>query len=581
MKQIERTFLEIMKRFFEPVQLRKIMYVKYIFVAFISWINWIIHIFFLERVTFYLQNSDISWFNNVLKYYITFIIAYETINYSIKKWWWVETIPFWTYDMYKKYLNKYLILDNNKIETIWTWKLIWICQIWVRQWVEILGRFIEQGIPLLITLIFTIYMIIKVDLIYSFAFLFLLILFFITSVYFNYKLRPFRKKRYEFRNIRLKSVVKILMNKQEIMQSDKINKETDKIYDVCVGLSELNKDMWRNRQFLKRTAPFWMSLILVFTFWYLWNKVLVWEISLNVIVWLTWIFIIMQRAISDFVSFYVQVTKDFVDVEKLWDFFDSTPRMKWYNTGENFEYKKWKIEIENLNYEYVKNNPIFKNFNLKLKGWKVTALVGNSWSWKSTLVKLIAGYIKSNSWDIIVDGQKLNKVKLKSYYKNIWYLTQEPSVFDGTILDNLTYAVNRKLKQWELEKVLKQAKCEFVYDLSDWVETEIWERWIRLSWWQRQRLAIAKIFLKNPKIIILDEPTSALDSFSEEQITSAMHNLFKDRTVIIIAHRLQTVKDADDIILLENWEIKERWNHKKLVELDGQYKKMLDLQSGF
>jgi ABC-type multidrug transport system fused ATPase/permease subunit len=109
--------------------------------------------------------------------------------------------------------------------------------------VEILGRFIEQGIPLLITLIFTIYMIIKVDLIYSFAFLFLLILFFITSVYFNYKLRPFRKKRYEFRNIRLKSVVKILMNKQEIMQSDKINKETDKIYDVCVGLSELNKDM--------------------------------------------------------------------------------------------------------------------------------------------------------------------------------------------------------------------------------------------------------------------------------------------------------------------------------------------------
>ncbi len=608
MKQVERTFFEIMKRFLEPVKLRKIMYIKYIFVACIWWINWIIHVFFLERIIFYLQNSDVSWFNNILKYYIIFIIIYEIINYSIKKWWWVETIPFWSYDMYKKYLNKYLILDNNKIETIWNGKLIWIFQSWVSKWLELLSSFIEQWITLLITLIFTIYMILKVDFIYSFIFLLLLILFFIISIYFNSRMIPWRKMRYEYRNSRLKSIVKILMNKQEIMQSDKIDKETNNIYEICNNLSEINKKMWKDRQFLKRTAPLWMSIIIITIFWYLWNQVLLWEISLSVIVWLTWILIIMQRSISDFISFYVRITKDFVDIEKLWDFFDTTPQMKWYNTWKKFEYKKWKIEIENLTYWYTKNKPVFEDFDLKLKWGKVTAFVGNSWSWKSTLVKLIAGYIRADSGDIIIDDQKISKISLKSYYKNIWYLTQDPSVFDWTILDNLMYGVNlekgwtnnnspvipfhkgdegiinqdsRDVWQKHLKKIIKQSKCEFIYDLEKWLDTEIWERWVRLSWGQKQRLAIAKIFLKDPKIIILDEPTSALDSFSEEQITYAMHNLFKKRTVIIIAHRLQTVKDADDIILFENWKIKERWDHKELIKLKWDYNKMLELQSGF
>ncbi len=299
----------------------------------------------------------------------------------------------------------------------------------------------------------------------------------------------------------------------------------------------------------------------------------------------------MKWAIDKWIDFFKNFTKDFIDIEKMWGFFDNTPEMKWYDTWKDFEYKNWKIEIENLTYWYSENKPVFENFDLKLKWWKITAFVGNSWSWKSTLVKLIAWYIRADSWNIIVDDQKINNIKLKSYYKNIWYLTQEPSVFDWSILDNLMYWVNleknvgnenfHSLQEDRIKKIIKQSKCEFIYDLEDWINTEIWERWVRLSWGQKQRLAIAKIFLKDPQIIILDEPTSALDSFSEEQITYAMHNLFKWRTVIIIAHRLQTVKDADDIILFENGDIKERGTHKELVKLKGQYNKMLELQSGF
>jgi len=134
---------------------------------------------------------------------------------------------------------------------------------------------------------------------------------------------------------------------------------------------------------------------------------------------------------------------------------------------------------------------------------------------------------------------------------------------------------------------LSMAKCDFVYDLPHWINTEIWERWVRLSWGQKQRLAIAKIFLKDPKIIILDEPTSALDSFSEEAITEAMHNLYAWRTVLIIAHRLQTVKEADEIVVLnynekaQSSEVIEHWTHDELVSKEWFYAKMLEVQTGF
>ena len=233
-----------------------------------------------------------------------------------------------------------------------------------------------------------------------------------------------------------------------------------------------------------------------------------------------------------------------------------------------------------------------------------------SWSWKSTFVKLLAWYLRPLLGTIAIDNQDLDRVKLKSFWHHIWYLTQEPSIFDGTIYDNLVYSyrksyASKKTEQSvlgfldmhskknmpddiadRLKQAITLAKCEFVYDLPKWLDTEIWERGVRLSWWQRQRLAIAKIFLKDPEIIILDEPTSALDSFHEEEITQAMHNLFAWRTVLIIAHRLQTVKNADEIIVLwqnDDWfaTVIERWTHTELIAKQWYYFSMLELQTGF
>jgi ATP-binding cassette subfamily B protein AbcA/BmrA len=197
-------------------------------------------------------------------------------------------------------------------------------------------------------------------------------------------------------------------------------------------------------------------------------------------------------------------------------------------------------------------------------------------------MKLIAGYLHPVRGSISVLGNMLSETALKTYYPHIGYLTQDPSVFDATIRENLISALPslqrgvpegrgdfvsakteqnpqplrdssfaKELTEQKLISALRLAHCDFVFDLEHGLDTEIGERGVRLSGGQKQRLAIAKIFLKDPEIILLDEPTSALDSFSEEAITIALDELFKNRTVIIVAHRLQTVRKADDIIVIE------------------------------
>jgi len=516
-----------------------------------------------------------------LFYSSVFFILYELYVVFITKSWWVTNFWLVRLHIYKKYFNKFIKLDNNHYEKLWTWKAIAIIWKWVNNWWSLIDWVIMSWTETLVGFVFAFVMISQVSYWLAFLFVLLLFLWLLLWIYLNNKVIFYRKKRNDHDNYITKESVKIIMTKHEILQTWKIDTEINKIkYNI-------DKSIYYNDKMSLPLVWFFVIpdvivfIVLILVFIYFWNLYFSWDISLSILVWISWSIIFIQKVLSWTMHFIKDITKNFAEVEKLWDFFDNTTEMKWYEIWKEFKYKNWKIEIENLTYWYIKDKPVFKDFNLKLNWWKVTALVWNSWSWKSTLVKLIAGYISWDSWKIIVDNQEISKISLKSYYKNIWYLTQEPSVFDGTILDNLTYAIDRELKEWELEKVLKQSKCEFIYDLENWLETEIWERWVRLSWGQKQRLAIAKIFLKDPKIIILDEPTSALDSFSEEKITKAMHNLFKWRTVIVIAHRLQTVKEASDIILFENGEIKERWTHEKLVKLNGQYKKMLDLQSGF
>ena len=155
-------------------------------------------------------------------------------------------------------------------------------------------------------------------------------------------------------------------------------------------------------------------------------------------------------------------------------------------------------------------------------------------------------------------------------------------MFDGTVYENLTYGIDdgAEITEDRVKEALQDAQCDFVFQLPDALNTEIGEKGIRLSGGERQRLAIARLFLEKPDIIVLDEPTSALDSFSESKISQALETLSQNKTLIVIAHRLQTVKTADTIVVLGKNTVLESGNHEDLLEKGGDYAKMVDLQSG-
>ncbi len=576
-----RTNWDRVKKYFSLVPLRKIKYTKLAFVWFIGWINWVIHVLFLERVVHFLEANKTESFQTTILVYLSYILVYECVNFSVRKWWWVETEMLSGWDIDNVYLRKYIILDNNEIEKIWTGKLVGIINEWRITWLMSMTDVFMMGISFIISIIFTFFMISRVSIMYAFAFIILFFCILFYCYYVNTYMTIWRTKRYHLYNDRLKQFVKVLMSKNEILQSWKINQEWAFFSQHAIDLKKINQDMGIYRKLLRSTPIFIMSLILCWIFYVWWIRVIAWDMTLGALVWVTGTIIIMQKSIVEFVNFFVKMTKDFMKIEKMWDFFEETPELEGYDTWKDFQYKKWDIQIEKVSFWYDDSGKVFDNFDIELEGWKIYAFVWASWGGKTTLAKLISGYLRHDTWKIVIDGQDLQEVSLKSYYQNIWYLTQEPSVFDGSIIDNLWYALEKTIDEAQLAEVLKMSKCEFIYDFKDWINTEIWERWVRLSWGQKQRLAIAKIMLKDPKIIILDEPTSALDSFSEEQISYAMNNLFIWRTVIVIAHRLQTVKHADKIFVFENGEIVEQWNHNELIIKNGIYNKMLELQSWF
>ena len=372
----------------------------------------------------------------------------------------------------------------------------------------------------------------------------------------------------------------MIMSKMEIVQNNQENAEIQKDDKILQEMKACDLEINTVWRFLYRTWSLFSLILNIFILYYGWTIIKYWG-DLSLFVGLLASATLFQKVLDSSIILYKEFTNEFATVQRLRDTFDEIPNMRNKYTEALFRYKKWDIKIDSITFSYDNKSNIFEDFSLDIDWWKRTALVWESGSWKSTLMKLIAWYIASDEWSILVDGQNISEVNVYNYFSHIWFLTQEPSVFDWTIYDNLVYALKEKPSEAKLKKIICAAKCEFIYDFTEWLQTEIWEKWIRLSWGQKQRLAIAKIMLKNPDIVLLDEPTAALDSINEEQISIALNNLFKNKTVVVIAHRLQTVKNADQIFFLEKWKIVEEWTHKELVKLNWKYKKMLDLQSGF
>jgi ATP-binding cassette subfamily B protein len=251
-----------------------------------------------------------------------------------------------------------------------------------------------------------------------------------------------------------------------------------------------------------------------------------------------------------------------------------TPHAKALKIKEN------SVEFKNVTFSYKKNSPLFNKLNLTIAPNEKIGLVGVSGSGKSTLINLILRAFDLKSGKILISGQDISKVTQYSLHQNIALISQEPTLFNRSIMENIRFA---KPKATD-EEVYRAAKLAHIHDvimtMPNGYNSIIGERGVKLSGGERQRIAIAAAILKDTPILILDEATSALDSQSEVAIEKALKNIMQNKTVIAIAHRLSTLKNMDRIIVLDNGKIIEQGSEKELLKnKSGTFSHLYKLQS--
>ena len=238
-----------------------------------------------------------------------------------------------------------------------------------------------------------------------------------------------------------------------------------------------------------------------------------------------------------------------------------------------------RIEFKDISFSYDGKREVLKHVNLTVPKGKTVALVGQSGSGKSTLVDLLPRYHDVQGGDITIDGTSIKDVRIADLRSLIGNVNQEAILFNDTFFNNIAFGVENAT----MEQVIEAAKIanahDFIMEKPEGYNTNIGDRGGKLSGGQRQRVSIARAILKNPPILILDEATSALDTESERLVQEALERLMKTRTTIAIAHRLSTIKNADEICVLYEGEIVERGRHEELLELDGYYKRLNDMQA--
>lgn len=276
--------------------------------------------------------------------------------------------------------------------------------------------------------------------------------------------------------------------------------------------------------------------------------------------------------VASFATFFSQVQKAMGSTERIQEILNTQPE----NTqGKILDVEGQTISAQHLDFSYDPTHPILQDVSFEAKPNTVIAFAGPSGGGKSTIFSLLERFYQPDSGEIFIGENNINQIDLNNWRSQIGYVSQDSAVFAGSVRDNLQYGLGEKLSDEQLWRGLELAYAkEFVFNFPEQLDTQIGERGVKLSGGQKQRIAIARAFLRNPKILMLDEATASLDSESEEKVQRALDQLMIGRTTLVIAHRLSTIVDADQIYFIERGQVTGHGTHKQLMqdhELYSQY----------
>ena len=366
-------------------------------------------------------------------------------------------------------------------------------------------------------------------------------------------------------------VVKLFNAEKDVHQ--KFDRESKKYQSLMTSLL-------RKKDLSSPMSEFLSTIVMVVVMWFGGKLVLGGSSHLSAEAFIGYILIFSQiiPPAKSFTTAYYRLQKGSAAAARVYELMDTKNTIIDSENPKSVSKINESLELKNVSFRY-ENTDVLSNISFTIEKGKTIALVGKSGSGKSTIADLCARFYDINEGEICVDGVNIKSIKLSDLRHLMGVVSQESILFNDSIYNNIKMG-NPSANKEEIIEAAKIANAyDFIMQTENTFETNIGEKGDKLSGGQKQRISIARAILKNPDLLILDEATSSLDTESEKLVQDALKKLMKERTTLVIAHRLSTIKDADEIIVLSEGEIVERGNHTDLVEKNGVYKTLINLQN--